>query len=80
MTLTTLSLLCCLLTMTNSFLLSRGWLRAVYLLGIFNGSCYVVLNLLLALRDGQGGVTWLIVPSAWGVLMCGLGWRRLRRK
>jgi hypothetical protein len=65
--------------MLNSFLMARGRLRAVYVVGIACGLTYVVINLRLA-ADGQCGVLFLVIPSAWGVLMCVLGLRRLRRE
>jgi hypothetical protein len=73
-----LSVLACVLAMTCSFLVARGKLRAVYLLGIVNGLVYCLLNALLA-ASGQPFVLFLMVPSAWGVAMSVLGLLRLRR-
>ena len=76
---TALSALGCVLAMVNSYLMSRGRLRAVYCVGIACGLTYVLINLLLA-TGGHAGMLFLVVPSGWGVLMCLLGLRRLRRE
>jgi hypothetical protein len=76
---TALSALGCVLAMVNSYLVARGRLRAVYVVGIACGVTYVLINLRLA-ADGQAGVLFLVIPSAWGGLMCLLGLRRLRRE
>lgn len=79
MLITFLSLAATIFAMTGSLLLAIGRLRVVFLLGMVTGSCYALLDLLLALREGQAAVAWLIIPSLWGVLMHYLGLRRLRR-
>ncbi len=61
---TALSALGCLLAMVNSYLMSRGRLGAVYVVGIACGLTYVLINLLLA-ADGQRGVL-LLVPIRLG--------------
>ena len=75
-----LSVFACLLKMTASYLVAQGKLKAVYLLGIVNGSTYTVLNVVIAANgSGQGFVLFLAIPSAWGVAMSVKGLRRLRR-
>lgn len=78
--LTLLSLTACVLTMVSSYLLARGRLKAVYVIGIFNGISYVVINLALGSKGGdQAAVVLLAIPSAWAVLCNGMGLRRLKR-
>ena len=72
---TLLSIILCVLTMLNSWLVSRGRLRAVYLIGILLGIGYLVINAMLAASGAS--VAFLIIPSAWGILTSALGLRRL---
>lgn len=77
---TLLSITAALSGMVGGYYFSRGTLRTAYRLGIVTGSCYAVLNCLLALRDGsQTGMLLLIVPSLWGVTTSILGLRRLQQ-
>jgi hypothetical protein len=75
---TVLSILACSLTMVMSWLLSQGRLKAVYVLGIVNSLCFIVLNGSLAV-SGQPGILFLIVPSAWGIVTSFIGLRRLSK-
>lgn len=75
------SVIACLLTMISSYLVAQGRLKAVYLIGVINGSLYVILNAAIAFADpSQVGVIVLIIPSAWGVAMAVVGLRRLQRE
>lgn len=76
---TVLSMIACILAMVTNWFLARGMLKIVYLLSIVHGSCFVVLNALLALSSNeQAGVAALIIPSAWMIVTSLLGLRRLQ--
>jgi hypothetical protein len=71
----------CLLTMVSSYLVAQGRLKAVYVIGVANGTLYVVLNGAIAVADpSQTGVAVLVIPSAWGIAMAVVGLRRLRKE
>ncbi len=72
-----LSCLACALSMVVSWLLSQGWLHAVYITGFINGLLYAAINLVLAAQPGQEGILLLAIPSLWGSAMCVVGIRRL---
>jgi hypothetical protein len=76
---TALSVTVCVLSMASSLLVALGKLRAVHAQGVVAGAGYVLINLLLA-SNGQAGMLFLAVPSAWGVLMSVVGLVRLRRE
>lgn len=76
---TILSLAACILTMVNSWLLSRGQLRAVYIIGIISGTVYTVINGVIAC-SADPGVAFLAIPSMWGIAMCISGLKRISPK
>lgn len=76
-----LSITACLLTMTSSYLVAQGRLKPAYLIGVVNGSLYVILNASIALANrDQAGVMLLVIPSAWGVAMAFKGLSRLKHQ
>lgn len=76
----TVSITACILTMFISWLISQGRLKVVYILGMFNGCLYCVLNAAIATQPNQAGVAFLIIPSVWGIAMSIYGLRRLRKE
>jgi hypothetical protein len=71
----------CLLTMVSSYLVAQGQLKRVYVIGVINGTLYVILNGAIAIADpSQMGVMVLIIPSGWGVAMAIIGLRRLEKE
>jgi hypothetical protein len=74
---TVLSALGCVLAMSSNWLVCRGELRSAFRLGIITGSCYVALDVILAV-EGNTGVILLAIPAAWGILTSILGLRRLK--
>lgn len=73
------SIVACVLTMTSSYLVAKGQLKPVYVIGILNGSLYTGLNVAIAMNSDQlTGVIFLAIPSAWGVAMAIKGLLRLR--
>lgn len=75
-----LSFTTCVLTMLGSWFVSQGRLRPAYLVGIVNGSCFVVVDLILAIEGPHPAVAILAVPSAWGIAMGFVGLKRLQRE
>ena len=75
---TALSLIACILCMLSSYLVARGRLRAVYIVGLASCCCLIALNVLLSVKDP--GVLFMVIPSIWGIAMNVYGIRRLRRQ
>src|SRR5687768_1975234 len=75
-----LALTTCTLAMVSQWLVAHVKLKAVYVLGMVNGSLFVLLNTLLAVEaTGQAAVALLVIPSAWMIFTSALGLHRLYR-
>lgn len=75
---TFLSITACSLAMLNSWLVSQGRLRPVYIVGIIVSLCFITINGLLAVS--QPGLLFLIIPSVWAIITSIIGLRRIKRE
>ncbi|MFO0968921.1 MAG: hypothetical protein U0793_25495 [Gemmataceae bacterium] len=67
------------LSMVLNWLVAQGRLNSVYRLGIAHGILFMALNILLACQ-GHAGMLFLTVPSAWAIVTCYMGLRRIGAK